>query len=165
MIDMETYPILGRLFLVRRDGAESAKWETEANLPRSLVCDFMQQHPTAADSSESESEDEPEGGAESEVKASAEEEMVAEEELAEDELAEVEAESEVEVEAGSRKRHREAEPSSDEDEFVVDRVLKQRKRRGRIEYLVSWKGYDDQTWESDNIQNTDALLQWQKQTE
>ena len=34
-----------------------------------------------------------------------------------------------------------------EGEYVVDKVLDRRKRSNRWEYLVTWKGYDDQTWE------------------
>ena len=30
---------------------------------------------------------------------------------------------------------------SDDERFVVDRVLKTRKRDGKIQYLVSWQGY------------------------
>jgi len=30
---------------------------------------------------------------------------------------------------------------SDGERFVVDRILKTRKRDGKIQYLVSWKGY------------------------
>jgi len=30
---------------------------------------------------------------------------------------------------------------SDDERFVVDRILKMRKRDGKIQYLVSWKGY------------------------
>ena len=30
---------------------------------------------------------------------------------------------------------------SDDKRFVVDRILKTRKRGGKIQYLVSWKGY------------------------
>ena len=30
---------------------------------------------------------------------------------------------------------------SDDEHFDVDRILKTRKRGGKIEYLVSWKGY------------------------
>ena len=32
---------------------------------------------------------------------------------------------------------------SDDENFDVDRILKTRKRGGKIEYLVSWKGYPD----------------------
>jgi len=30
---------------------------------------------------------------------------------------------------------------SDEERFDIDRIIKTRKRSGRIQYLVSWKGY------------------------
>jgi len=30
---------------------------------------------------------------------------------------------------------------SDDERFVVDRILKTRQRNGKIQYLVSWKGY------------------------
>ena len=30
---------------------------------------------------------------------------------------------------------------SDDERFVVDRIVKTRKRDGKIQYLVSWKGY------------------------
>lgn len=30
---------------------------------------------------------------------------------------------------------------TDEEHFDVDRILKTRKRNGKIQYLVSWKGY------------------------
>jgi hypothetical protein len=47
----------------------------------------------------------------------------------------------------------------DEIEFVVDKILRHRKRRGRgvgFEYLVLWQGYDlsEATWESTaNLEN------------
>ena len=33
---------------------------------------------------------------------------------------------------------------SDDDRFDIDRILKTRKRNGKIQYLVSWKGYPQQ---------------------
>ena len=30
---------------------------------------------------------------------------------------------------------------SDDERFDIDRILKTRKRNGKIQYLVSWKGY------------------------
>ena len=35
----------------------------------------------------------------------------------------------------------------DEEVYTVDKILDRRKRGNRYEYLVKWKGYDDQTWE------------------
>ena len=31
-------------------------------------------------------------------------------------------------------------------EYEVDKIVKRRKNHMKIEYLVSWKGYDDLTW-------------------
>lgn len=39
---------------------------------------------------------------------------------------------------------RELEPG----EYVVDRVLDKKVVRGKVKYLVSWRGHDDQTWQS-----------------
>jgi len=38
---------------------------------------------------------------------------------------------------------------SDEEEFQVDRLLDKRTKNGKIEYLLSWKGYgpEENTWE------------------
>ena len=33
------------------------------------------------------------------------------------------------------------------DEYAIDKILDRRKKKNRYEYLVSWKGYSDQTWE------------------
>ena len=33
------------------------------------------------------------------------------------------------------------------DEYVVNKILERRKKSGRYEYLVKWKGYNDKTWE------------------
>jgi len=42
---------------------------------------------------------------------------------------------------------------SDDDDFDVDRILKTRKRNGKIQYLVSWKGYPSKfdSWVDDLI--------------
>ena len=34
-----------------------------------------------------------------------------------------------------------------EDEYVVEKITKRRKRNNRYEYRVSWKGFSDKTWE------------------
>lgn len=48
-----------------------------------------------------------------------------------------------------------------ETEWEVDDILERRKRRGKIEYLVSWKGYgkEHDSWESEiNVQNCKELV-------
>lgn len=52
--------------------------------------------------------------------------------------------------------------SSEEDIYEVGEVLKDRKRRGQIEYLIRWKnfGVDEDSWEpASNLQEASALLQ------
>ena len=47
----------------------------------------------------------------------------------------------------------------DDDEYVIDRILARRKNsEGQYEYEVSWKGYDDTTWEPENnVKDTRAF--------
>ena len=57
----------------------------------------------------------------------------------------------VPVRRGSSKVEEE-EDECDADEFEVEAILERRTRMGRSEYLCSWVGYDDQTWEpSENL--------------
>lgn len=50
--------------------------------------------------------------------------------------------------SGGVKQKKQTRVESDEDEeYEVDTLLSKRVRGGIVEYLVSWKGYDDQTWE------------------
>jgi hypothetical protein len=52
--------------------------------------------------------------------------------------------------------------TAQEDEYVIDAIIKTRTKRGKLEYLVSWKGYDDQTWEAaETMQNAEALDAWE----
>ena len=50
----------------------------------------------------------------------------------------------------------------DEREWEVEEILKSRKRRGALQYLVKWKGYsgpDSQTWQSaDKVSNAQDLV-------
>lgn len=50
--------------------------------------------------------------------------------------------------------------ASDEDEFVVERIIKKRIKRGHLEYLIKWQGYseDDNTWEPVTNLNCDELI-------
>jgi len=47
----------------------------------------------------------------------------------------------------------------DEDVFEVEKVLEKRFRKGRVEYFVKWKNYDETTWEPlKNLTNVQALI-------
>ena len=50
----------------------------------------------------------------------------------------------------------------DEREWEVEEILKSRRRRGALQYLVKWKGYsgpDSQTWQSaDKVSNAQDLV-------
>ena len=50
----------------------------------------------------------------------------------------------------------------DTDVYEAEQIVGERKRKGKKEYLVAWKGYDEQTYEpAGNLPN--ALLDaWKK---
>lgn len=55
----------------------------------------------------------------------------------------------------------EADGESEDEEYVIERILKERVRQGKREFLVCWKGYDDQTWETEaNLADNVALAMW-----
>jgi hypothetical protein len=58
----------------------------------------------------------------------------------------------------------EQEMDLDEDgqqEFEVEDILQQRRRKGQNQYLVKWVGYKDPTWESeDKLEHLDALKEF-----
>ena len=50
---------------------------------------------------------------------------------------------------------------SDEEEYVVEKIVGCRTKKGRVEYRIRWKGYDesDDTWEpAENLQKVQKLI-------
>ena len=54
----------------------------------------------------------------------------------------------------------EEESQTDDEEYEVEKVLKKRTRKGKKEYFVKWKNYDETTWEPmENLQNALNLIE------
>jgi len=55
---------------------------------------------------------------------------------------------------------------SDEEEYEVESILNKRYRKGKVEYFVKWKGWDDpgdNTWEPiDNLECEDLMKEYEK---
>ena len=68
------------------------------------------------------------------------------------------AEGEVDVEGEG-----EDDDEDEDEEFEIECILAQRGSGRHLKYLVKWKGYDDQTWESKvSLQNAAALDEWEE---
>ena len=53
--------------------------------------------------------------------------------------------------------------SESEEEYVIERILEEAGKGGKLKYLVKWQGYDEQTWEpAANLAKTEALAEWAK---
>nr|CAH0103195.1 unnamed protein product [Daphnia galeata] len=50
--------------------------------------------------------------------------------------------------------------SAVEEKYVVEKVVDKRKRKGTVQYLLKWKGYDDRenTWEEEQNMNCPDLI-------
>ena len=45
-------------------------------------------------------------------------------------------------------------------EYEVEKVIEKRFRKGRVEYFVKWKNYDETTWEPlKNLANAEDLIE------
>ena len=54
----------------------------------------------------------------------------------------------------------EEESQTGDEEYEVEKVLKKRTRKGKKEYFVKWKNYDETTWEPlENLQNAINLIE------
>ena len=67
------------------------------------------------------------------------------------------------IEADVAVENDEFEPAPDDDEeYEVEEILNKRIKKGQIEYLVKWKGWDlpeHNTWEHrDNLENSKELI-------
>ena len=48
----------------------------------------------------------------------------------------------------------------EEEEYEVEAILKKRIKKGKIEYFVRWKYYNDTTWEpEDNLLNVKQMIE------
>lgn len=69
------------------------------------------------------------------------------------------------TEKSKKKRSHATIEDSDDNLYLVEAVLAKRIKRGRQEYLIKWKNYDEKfnTWEpEDNLKNTVALKKFHK---
>ena len=49
---------------------------------------------------------------------------------------------------------------SETEEYEVEEVLKKRHRKGKVEYYVKWKNYEEWTWEpKSNLENANVLIE------
>merc|ERR1712079_914709 len=50
--------------------------------------------------------------------------------------------------------------NEEDEEYEVEEVLKKRHRKGKVQYYVKWKNYEEWTWEPlDNLANAKSLIE------
>ena len=61
--------------------------------------------------------------------------------------------------SGQLEAQKEQEKEND-GEYEVEKVIEKRFRKGRVEYFVKWKNYDETTWEPlKNLANAEDLIE------
>jgi len=60
----------------------------------------------------------------------------------------------------TKKKEPEEYSEEEDDEYEVEKILDKRRKKGIIQYLVKWLGYDETTWEpEENLENCRKLVE------
>lgn len=61
---------------------------------------------------------------------------------------------------GKKKKSEKGDKNADEEEYEVDKVIDSKRIKGRLHYLIRWKGYsaDSDTWEPENTLSCPELI-------
>ena len=64
------------------------------------------------------------------------------------------------IEKFEKAQEKEVIEESETEEYEVEEVLKKRNRKGKVEYFVKWKNYEEWTWEpTSNLKNAKELIE------